>query len=261
MKIMGVVNVTPDSFSDGGLYANAHTAIDRALTLADQGADIIDVGGESSRSGAVAVSASTEQQRVLPVIRGIRRRNANIPISIDTYKASTALAALEAGATMVNDISAGILDAQMFSLIRDHHVPYIMMHMQGTPTTMQQNPFYTDVVAEVMDFLGERLRLLGNTKAMVYVDPGIGFGKALEHNLELLRNLERIASVAPMVLGISRKRFITELFSPNDIEERDKLTALIHGMLPLGAINITRVHSVGDLVLLRTVWEKLGRTS
>ena len=205
---MGIVNVTPDSFSDGGQFTSVAHAVEHALLLVSDGAHILDIGGESMRPGAEeAVSEQEELDRVLPVIEGIRSFNASVAISIDTYKASVARAALSAGATMVNDVSAGRFDDSMFALIRERNTPYIMMHMQGMPRTMQVNPVYDDVVREVSEFLQQRKTLLGAVQSSVYVDPGIGFGKTTAHNITLLRNLDALSKIAPVVLGFSRKRF------------------------------------------------------
>lgn len=247
MQIMGIVNVTPDSFSDGGQFTTAQQAIDHALRLVHDGAHILDIGGESTRPGADPVTDTEELDRVLPVIEGIRRNNPTIPISIDTYKASVASAALDSGATMVNDVSAGRFDEAMFPLIRSRQVPCILMHMQGMPRTMQEHPAYNDVVAEVTSFLLERKSLLGDTGAAVYSDPGIGFGKTTQHNLQLLRGLDKMEAVGPIVLGFSRKRFITEITAARTTEERDRVTMLLHALLHTQPIAIARVHNVRSL--------------
>ncbi|RPI69241.1 MAG: dihydropteroate synthase [Ignavibacteriae bacterium] len=259
MLIQGIVNVTPDSFSDGGQFGSVQQAVDHALRMIDEGADILDIGGESTRPGSEPVSESEEYERVIPVINGIRAVNANIPISIDTMKSTIARAALDAGATMINDVTAGRYDAALFSVAAEYGVPLILMHMSGEPKTMQVAPVYDDVVQEVKVFLRERVRNAreaGVTR--VYVDPGIGFGKTLEHNLDLLRNLDTFAEIAPVVLGISRKRFIGAITGIEDPAERDVPTALIHALLWTKKVEIVRVHDVKQISMLRTLAQLVG---
>jgi len=245
-RIMGIVNVTPDSFSDGGQFASAAHAVEHALRLVEQGAHILDVGGESTRPGAESVSAQDELERVIPVIEGIRQRNADIHISIDTTKALVARAAVVAGATMVNDVSAGRFDAEMLDTVAELGVPYVAMHMQGAPRTMQNDPHYNDVVAEVKDFLLERVASAHNAGIKeVYVDVGIGFGKSLYHNLTLLHHLGEFSSIGSgQLLGISRKRFIGTLTGIERPEDRDGATALLHAILLPAKVSIIRVHDV-----------------
>ncbi|MFM8771348.1 MAG: dihydropteroate synthase [Candidatus Kapaibacterium sp.] len=245
-RIMGIVNVTPDSFSDGGQFTSAASAIEHALRLADEGAHILDIGGESTRPGAEPVSLATELERVIPVIEGIRERNAHIDISIDTTKSAVASAAVAAGATMVNDVSAGRFDPEMLATVAEAGVPYVAMHMQGAPRTMQQDPHYTDVVAEVRDFLLERSAAAHHAGIReVYVDVGIGFGKSIRQNLELLQNLKTFSTIAAgQLLGISRKRFIGTLAGIERPEDRDGATALLHALLLPANVSIVRVHEV-----------------
>jgi dihydropteroate synthase len=212
--LMGVLNVTPDSFSDGGKFLEPGKAIAHGLKLVAEGADIIDVGGESTRPGAQPVSVTDEIERVTPVIRGLRARIAT-PISIDTYKAEVARRALAEGADIVNDISAMRLDLEMAPLVAAEKVPVILMHMQGMPRTMQWNPCYMDVVREVAEFLQARARAAidaGVDPAAIVIDPGFGFGKSLEHNLRLLKNLSALTLLGyPVLVGVSRKTFIGKL--------------------------------------------------
>ncbi len=245
-RIMGIVNVTPDSFSDGGQFASAAHAVKHALRLVEQGAHILDVGGESTRPGAEPVSAQDELGRVIPVIEGIRQYNAHIDISIDTTKAPVARAAVAAGATMVNDVSAGRFDAEMLDAVAELGVAYVVMHMQGAPGTMQNDPHYDDVVAEVKDFLLERVASADNAGIKeVYVDVGIGFGKSLHHNLTLLQHLGEFNSIgAGQLLGISRKRFIGTLAGIDRPEDRDGATAMLHAILLPAKVSIIRVHDV-----------------
>lgn len=212
--IMGIVNVTPDSFSDGGLHATTETAVDHALELEREGADILDVGGESTRPGAASVSVEAELDRVVPVIKALVNRT-RCPVSIDTQKPEVAAAALSAGAVLVNDIAANRGDDTMWQHVARHGAGYVCMHMQGTPQTMQAAPEYDGVVAEVRKFFGDRLERLaraGVDAEQVVLDVGIGFGKTLEHNLALLAALSSFQTLnRPLLLGVSRKSFIGQL--------------------------------------------------
>ncbi len=254
-RIMGVVNVTPDSFSDGGLYETAQPAIAHACALIAQGADMLDVGGESTRPGAEAVSAEVECDRVLPVIRGIRDVNPLIPISIDTMKSEVADAAVRAGATIINDVSGGVADEAMFDVVARHDVPYILMHMQGTPRTMQESPAYDDVVADVAQFLRQRVEA-ARSKGIrrIIIDPGIGFGKTGDHNIALLQHLNQFVGIAEeMLLGISRKRFLGAITGITDAADRDVVTALAHALLINAPVDIIRVHNVALHAQLRSL--------
>ncbi len=212
--IMGILNVTPDSFFDGGRRFDPSKAIADGVAMAASGADIIDIGGESTRPGAQPVTEEEELARVLPVVSGLRRE-IGVPISIDTYKAKIAGAALDAGADIVNDISALRFDPSMTPLVVVEKVPVVLMHMQGTPRTMQKEPKYDDVTREVRDFLAQQLYEAldaGIAPEAVILDPGIGFGKSLEHNLQLLRGLPMLAALAqPLLVGVSRKTFIGKI--------------------------------------------------
>lgn len=246
--LAGVLNVTPDSFSDGGRYLDPESAIARGIKLAEEGADLIDIGGESSRPGARPVSAEEELERVVPVIRGLRRA-LSIPLSIDTYKARVARVALGEGADVVNDISALRFDPEMVRVIADEKVPVVLMHMQGTPRTMQERPHYTDVVAEVTGFLQERAGFAlasGVGPEQILVDPGIGFGKELEHNLALLRGLPALASLGrPILVGPSRKTFIGKILGVGPEERLEGSLAAAVAAVLAGA-NIIRIHDVRE---------------
>ena len=210
MRLMGVVNVTPDSFSDGGLYLDPAAAIAHGRELVEQGAEILDVGGESTRPGAEPVAVEEELRRVVPVVEGLA--DAGVPISIDTSKAAVAAAALQCGATIVNDVTALREDPEMPPLCAERGAGVVLMHMRGEPRTMQANPVYDDVVAEVRDFLAARLQAAvaaGIAEERVWLDPGIGFGKTTAHNLELLRRFGELRELGrPLVIGTSRKGFI-----------------------------------------------------
>ena len=245
-KIMGILNVTPDSFSDGGQFDSAASACSQAEAFVVSGADIIDVGGESTRPFAEPVTLKEELSRVLPVIRAIRSRY-TIPISIDTTKAEVARQALEAGADIINDISALRKDPRMLILVKETSVPVIIMHMQGTPGDMQVKPQYENVVAEVIDFFRERLTWLlenGVDLKRITLDPGIGFGKTLAHNLSLIKHLSEFKELAcPVLLGHSRKRFIEDI-TGLDVANRDLPTAVISALVVGTGVDIIRVHDV-----------------
>ncbi len=212
--VMGIVNVTPDSFSDGGRYAVHDQAVAHALQMVAEGADLVDVGGESTRPGSRPVDADEELRRVVPVVTALVRQS-GVPVSVDTSKAAVARACLDAGAHVINDVTALTGDAAMAEVVRSHGAGAILMHMQGTPETMQLAPVYADVVLDIYRFFEERLQSLagrGLEPARLVVDPGIGFGKTLEHNLTLLRDLERFQELGrPVCLGVSRKGFLGKL--------------------------------------------------
>ena len=243
---MGILNVTPDSFSDGGLYFNSERAIERGLALARDGADIIDIGGESTRPYSENVSLKEELARVIPVIEGLKEKLL-IPISIDTCKAEVARQALNAGASMINDISALRFDPEMASVAAEAGIPVVLMHMQGTPGNMQDNPSYDDLIPEILDFLRgaiDRAIKSGIKKDLIIVDPGIGFGKSFDHNLEIIKGLNRFASLGrPILLGTSRKAFIGNILG----KEPDKRDAGTMATVSAGILNgahIVRVHDV-----------------
>lgn len=248
--ILGVLNVTPDSFSDGGRYGDPARAVQRAMEMRDEGAQVIDVGGESSRPGSAPVSIETEIARVLPVIEGIRT-NSDIPISIDTCKAAVAQAALGAGADIVNDISALRFDPDMANLLASNKVPVILMHMLGTPATMQDAPEYDDCVNEIADFFAERLEFCegcGIERNRIILDPGIGFGKRLNDNLSILARLSELRRFGcPLMVGTSRKSFIG-LLDPNGKQADQRLGGSVASMLTAVAngADLVRVHDVAQ---------------
>jgi len=242
--VMGILNVTPDSFSDGGKYFDPERAIEGGKTLAAEGADFLDVGGESTRPGAEPVGVEEEIRRVVPVIEELVR-SLKIPISVDTYKAAVAKAALEAGASIVNDISALTFDAKMADVVAARGATVVLMHMAGTPRTMQEKPSYANVVKEVHDFLlsrADEARVKGIHQ--ILVDPGIGFGKNLGHNLTLLRNLRECTPAGyPILVGPSRKSFIGKIL---DVQADDRLegTASAVAACVLRGAHVVRVHDV-----------------
>ncbi len=218
-RLMGIVNVTPDSFSDGGRFADAVAAIAHGRRLAQEGAAIIDIGGESTRPGAVPVTAESEQARVEPVVRGLVEAGTRAQISVDTSKVVVAEAVLQAGATLINDVTAFRADPQLAGLVADHRADCCLMHMLGEPRTMQVSPRYDDVVDDVRAFLEDRLRFAvaeGVEERRVMLDPGIGFGKTVEHNLALLGRLDELLTLGrPLVVGTSRKRFLGQIATPD----------------------------------------------
>lgn len=258
---MGILNVTPDSFSDGGLYAETGKAVARAVEMAAEGADVIDVGGESTRPGAEPVPPEEQIRRVVPVIREARERGVAIPISIDTQSAAVAAAALDAGADMVNDISGVRDDPAMPALLAERRVPFIVMHMQGTPRTMQEAPTYRDVVAEVAAFFEARAEALAATGVdltHMIVDPGIGFGKNLEHNLALLRSIRTFTARWPVCVGPSRKRFLGELLSEPNPARRLLGTAAVIAHCVFAGVAMVRVHDVMEMRQMVQVCSELG---
>lgn len=248
--VMGIVNVTPDSFSDGGDHMLAAAAIDAGVRMAEAGAAIVDVGGESTRPGSLPVSEGEELDRVLPVIEGIRRRS-DVIISIDTTKASVADAAIGAGASIVNDVSALRFDDGLALVIRSTGAALILMHMRGEPRTMQENIKFNDVVDDVRAELAERLRAAescGIAGDRLLVDPGIGFGKTATHNLKLLASIDRFASLAPVVVGASRKKFLGEITGRSIPRERLAGTLATVAAAADGGAAVVRVHDVAEAV-------------
>jgi dihydropteroate synthase len=262
---MGVVNVTPDSFSDGGRFLDPEAAIAHGRALAAEGATVLDVGGESTRPGAAPVGAEQEAARVLPVVRALAGET-GLPVSIDTTKAAVAAAAIDAGATIVNDVSAGRLDPEILAVIAGAGAGFVAMHMQGEPRTMQRDPRYDDVVAEVGAFLVERVEAAvaaGIAREAVMVDPGIGFGKTLDHNLALLAALPQLVERVgvPVLVGTSRKTFIGRLLGTDATEARDDGTlASVVWALDRGA-RMVRVHDVRRAARAAALLDVLARAA
>jgi dihydropteroate synthase len=259
---MGVLNATPDSFSDGGVHLDPDRAAAAALAMVEDGAALVDLGAESTRPGALAVPAAEEARRLLPVLRAVRRA-VRVPISIDTRKAAVAAAALDAGADLVNDVSAGRDDAGMLPLCAREGVPVALMHMQGRPATMQHAPHYGDVVGEVCDFLAARAAAAieaGVAADAILVDPGIGFGKTLAHNLALLRGLDLVAALGyPVLVGVSRKGFIGELLNGATPENRVFGTAAAVALAVARGARVVRVHDVRAMREVAVVAEAIAR--
>lgn len=250
VMVMGILNVTPDSFSDGGHYTSATDIQAWVEKMIGDGADIIDIGGESSRPFAKPVSPTEEASRVLPVIKAIRRQF-SIPISIDTTKASIARQAIDEGANIINDISSLRFDKEMAPLVRDTGSPLVIMHMQGTPGNMQKEPKYKDVIGEISSFLEERIAWAesqGINRDKIIIDPGIGFGKTLQHNLTILKHLEEFKTLGcPLLLGHSRKAFIGKILD-REVDDRDVATAIVSALCCLKKVDIIRVHDVNKTV-------------
>ncbi len=255
--LMGILNVTPDSFSDGGQFYALESACTQAEALLGAGADWLDVGGESSRPGAEPVSVQEEIERVVPVIRAVRSRYPDVPISVDTWKADVAEAALNAGATAVNDITA-LRDPRMIEVVVNSGCELVLMHMQGEPENMQRRPSYDDAVSEIAAFLSERRQFAidhGVAAERIWLDPGIGFGKTLEHNLALIRGLPVLAALgAPIVLGASRKSFIGRILAKDHPDERLSGSLAVAAVATWLGVGMLRVHDVRETSeVVRTV--------
>lgn len=249
--IMGILNVTPDSFSDGGKYSDIDAAVRQARRMLDEGADIIDIGGESTRPGSEPVAAGEQIQRVVPVIAAIRQQlSADIPISIDTTLSAVARAALEAGADIINDISAGRDDEAILALAAETDAPIILMHSRGAPKTMQDNPYYDDVVQEVLAALHRQIDAAlkaGVKKERIAIDPGIGFGKRKQDNLDLLAHLDAFAATGyPVLLGTSRKRFMGTICDVSEPSELVTATAVTTALGIMAGVRMFRVHDVRE---------------
>jgi dihydropteroate synthase len=261
---MGVVNITPDSFADGGRFFRPEDAIAQALALVAAGADILDLGGESTRPFAEPVSLDEELHRVLPVIQALAAQS-RIPISIDTYKAPVARAALEAGASIINEISALRFDPEMAPLAAARRVPLVLMHMQGNPRDMQREPHYDDLLGEIKAFFKERLEFAvarGVPRELVVLDPGIGFGKTWQHNLEILNNLNVFLDLGcPLLVGPSRKAFIGRILDLPAGEERDIGTLAAVAVSVLKGARIIRTHNVAFARQFLAVWDCICRES
>ncbi len=258
--IMGILNVTPDSFSDGGRYFDKGRAVAQALTMQEEGADIIDIGGESSRPGAVRISAAEEIGRVLPVIEALAGE-LDIPISIDTYKSCVAKAVIQAGASMINDISGLRFDPEMAGVVAKNQVPVVIMHIKGTPENMQKTPVYKALIPEIIDYLHEGIgiaRKAGIPDNMIIIDPGIGFGKTVEHNLQIIKELNEFSGFEkPLLLGHSRKSFIGSILGDLPVTERSEGTSAASAIGIFNGANIVRVHDVKEAARVAKISDRI----
>lgn len=265
--VMGVLNATPDSFSDGGRYASTQAAVAHAYQMVEAGADIIDIGGESTRPATFGdkspLSADAEMQRILPTIERLARELPGIPLSIDTYKAEVARAALEAGGSIVNDISGLTYDPMMAALVAECGAPVILMHLLGSPRDIPLKPVYTDVIAEVIAFFERQIALAtlcGVAREQIWLDPGIGFGKTSQHNLEILRRLPEIKALGfPLVVGASRKKFLGKILGAVDPTDRIEGTAAAVALSIAGGADIVRVHDVKEMARVAKVSDAIAR--
>jgi dihydropteroate synthase len=258
-RLMGVVNVTPDSFSDGGLFSTTEAALEQCQAMATGGADILDIGGESTRPGAVPVPEEDELSRVIPVIEAIRWTGVSTPVSVDTRKAGVARRAIAAGAAIVNDVSALTYDPALGRVVDDTGAPLVLMHAQGDPQTMQTDPRYEDVLLDVYDFLDARVaaaEALGIPRARIAVDPGIGFGKTVAHNLALIRGLSLFHGLGcPILLGASRKRFIGTVGQEPDALRRGPGTIAVMAVALAQGVQIHRVHDIPEAKQALRLWQ------
>jgi len=260
--LMGVLNITPDSFSDGGDYNDLEAAFQRASALVEAGADILDVGGQSTRPGAKQISSEAELERVIPIIKRIRK-HLNVPISVDTTRAEIAQQAVQAGADLVNDISGGTFDAAMLTTVAELEVPIILMHIRGTPETMQQLTDYEDLVGDIIAVLRERIAAAekaGIARSRLLIDPGIGFGKTAEQNLELLRQLDQFQSLGvPILVGTSRKSFIGKILKQDDPKQRVWGTASTCCAAIAQGADLLRVHDLPEMWEVSRVADAIWR--
>ncbi len=259
---MGILNVTPDSFSESGLYFDKAEAIKRAIQMVKDGADILDIGGESTRPGSEPVTIEEELRRTIPVIESLAKQ-IKIPISIDTYKSEVAKNALDAGASMVNDISGLRFDPKMPGVISKYKVPVVVMHIRGRPKDMQQNPVYEALIPEIIDYLREGIRISmksGIPEDKIIIDPGIGFGKTFNHNLEIINNLREFTLLEkPILIGPSRKAFIGKILGDVPVTERREGTASAVAISIINGANIIRVHDVKEMVSVAKIADAIKK--
>lgn len=262
--IMGILNVTPDSFSDGGQFYDRSKAITHALSMAREGAHIIDIGGESTRPGSEPVSVEQEFDRVIPIIEELSGK-IDIPISIDTYKSAVAERALKAGASIINDISGLRFDSNMAAVAAEHDAPLILMHIKGTPKDMQMEPVYDDLMGEITSYLEESISIAksaGVAEERIIVDPGIGFGKTYEHNLQIIKELPLLRQLGrPVLIGVSRKAFIGNILGGREASERLMGTASAVAISVLNGANIVRVHNVKEMCDVVRVSDALTKSN
>lgn len=259
-KVMGILNVTPDSFSDGGSYVDVPKAVDRGLEMVEEGVDLVDIGGESTRPNAADVDIAEELRRVVPVVEALVAQS-SIPLSIDTRKVRVAREAVQAGAVIINDVEASRQDPSMWEWVAESGAGYVAMHMQGSPGTMQKNPQYDDVVEDVIEFFGNQLDLMslsGVKKEQVMLDVGIGFGKTLDHNIKLLRSLRRMQSLGhPLLLGVSRKSMFQTLLGVESFEKRMPAGLACACWAMQQGVGMIRTHDVTETVQALKMWDAL----
>ncbi|MHC4839540.1 MAG: dihydropteroate synthase [Planctomycetota bacterium] len=246
---MAILNVTPDSFSDGGQFIDVPSAIQQGVRLVNDGADILDIGGESTRPGAEPVDVGIELNRTIPVIEGLRANGVTVPISIDTMKSKVAKAAIAAGANIVNDVTAGTHDSSMLGVCGELGCNVVLMHMQGTPRSMQQDPVYEELLADIMEYLSGRIQeaeTAGIKRERVWIDPGFGFGKLPEHNCELIRRLEEFTDLAPVLIGVSRKSTLGRITGA-EVNDRDAESLAGSLISALNGASVVRVHEPKSL--------------
>jgi len=260
--IMGILNVTPDSFADGGLYFDKSSAIERAYQIVEEGADIIDIGGESTRPGSEPISIKEELIRTIPLIEAISKK-IKVPISIDTYKSEVAKAALDAGASMVNDISGLRFAPKMTDVVSEYKVPVVIMHIKGKPQDMQQNPVYEALIPEIIDYFRMGIKIAtgaGISEDKIIIDPGIGFGKTFAHNLEIINNLYEFTLLEkPILIGPSGKTFIGKILGDAPATERLEGTAAAVSISIINGANVVRVHDVKEIVKVAKVADAVKR--
>jgi dihydropteroate synthase len=261
-QIMGILNITPDSFSDGGLHFDKTRAVEACLRMVDDGADIIDIGGESTRPGSDPVSLDEELRRTLPVIESVASK-VKVPISIDTYKANVARRALDAGASLVNDISGLRYDPEMPAVIARYSVPVVIMHMKGNPKDMQKDPTYNALIPEILEYFRSRIAFAVNAgipEDRIIIDPGIGFGKTFDHNLEILNNLSKFTALGrPVLIGPSRKAFIGKILDDAPAADRIEGTAAAVAVSIMQGASIVRVHDVKEMARVAKVADAIKR--
>lgn len=252
--IVGILNVTPDSFSDGGKYFSHDKAIKKAIEMIDSGVDIIDIGGESTRPGAAIINESKEIERVVPVIQEILNLRPDTVISVDTAKSKVAAYAIDAGATLINDISAFSFDDEIVDVAREYEVPYVLMHMKGTPRTMQNSPFYEDPVADIYDFLNDKIeQLLNRGVKNIVVDPGIGFGKRVSDNMEIINRLREFKGLGlPILIGLSRKSFLGKILNL-EVDKRDIATIIAESNSAKNGATFVRTHNTDYAMQLKRI--------
>jgi len=259
---MGILNVTPDSFADGGLYFDKSSAIERAYQIVEEGADLIDIGGESTRPGSEPISIKEELIRTIPLIEAISKK-IKVPISIDTYKSEVAKVALDAGASMVNDISGLRFDPRMPDVVSEYKVPVVIMHIKGKPQDMQQNPVYDALIPEIIDYFRMGIKIAtgaGISEDKIIIDPGIGFGKTFAHNLEIINNLYEFTLLEkPILIGPSRKAFIGKILGDVPATERLEGTAAAVSISIINGANVVRVHDVKEMVKVAKVADAVKR--